>query len=88
MCIKRILKLDLANIKDCELVNVNKYQVFVDVAEDWDQQIDVIDFIVEADNAEEAYEKLSKDLFDGKHNDALSGREYYIWEVTEDDKIK
>lgn len=67
----------------------NQYQVFVDLSHDWEEgDIEVYDFIVDADNHEKAEERAEAQIQMGKHKDVIKGREYYIWMVSEVDKIK
>lgn len=60
---------------------MNKYQVYIDVPQDdeW-ENIDVETEIVEANTPQEAEEKTTMRYSD-------SGVDFYVWEVTEEDKI-
>lgn len=74
---------------DCSPRALNKYQVFVDVSETWEEDdIDVVSIVVEEENASLARIKATEEIVRGKHNDLIKGRDYYVWDVTEDDKVQ
>lgn len=74
---------------DCTPKQLNKYQAFVDVSKTWEEDdIDVVSIVVEEENAELARIKLYEEIKRGKHDDQIQGRDFYIWEITEEDKLE
>lgn len=71
----------MKKLKQTNRVNMNKYQVFIDVAQDdeW-ENIEVETEVVEAKTPQEAEERVMMRYSD-------SGVDFYVWEVTEEDKV-
>lgn len=66
------------------------YRAFIDVSNSFADNNEipkVIEHVVEASNAEKAREKLEKEIKEGKLAHVIGERDYYIWEIIEEDKI-
>lgn len=67
---------------------MNEYNVFIDVSHDWEEDnIEVVQTTVKAINSKQANEKVLRDILEGKHDELIQDRLWYLWEVTEQDKI-
>ena len=67
---------------------MNEYDVFIDVSHDWEEgNIEVVQTTVKAIDSKQANEKVLRDILEGKHDELIQDRLWYLWEVTEQDKI-
>lgn len=67
---------------------MNEYDVFIDVSHDWEENnIEVVQMAIKANNTKQANEKALKGILNGKYDGLIQGRLWYLWEITEQDKI-
>ncbi|MEK3955719.1 MULTISPECIES: hypothetical protein [unclassified Psychrobacillus] len=68
---------------------MNQYNIALDLSETWEERdIQVETVVVEAENAPAASELVAVNIQNGEYDELIAGREVYIWDVTEDDKVE
>lgn len=65
-----------------------EYDVFIDISHDWQEDnIDVVQMAIKANSTKQANEKALKGILNGKYDGLIQGRLWYLWEITEQDKV-
>lgn len=64
------------------------YEALLDVSTTWEEdEIGVMTFLVQAPDALTAQEVAIREMEEGKYEEELNGREWYLWDITEMDQV-